>query len=191
MGGSNGKRQPRKDQRPSTRICRTGEPIDNRVPPPKRLPQDPEITLKRPTIALALRAEGHTIKEIADLMGIKPGTVSWYLQEARKEARLQDDTVARLAHGIIPLSLDAVHDALLPDQSIDTRLKAAIPALEGRGVFVHHQAAKFDGAAPPDRTLRVIVETAPPRLGAPAEVLEGSVVGVPRALTAGLEPDEP
>jgi transposase-like protein len=135
--------------------------------------------------ALALRAQGASLHEIAGAMGVATSTITqWFLAHRREIAdgtidRMLDDTAVPLA------AENLIHGLIAGDKDY------TLETLKGRGVLKRH--SEGDGqvtqALP---ALRIIFETPPAdTLRAAHPTVGGSVVGtvaVPKALPAAAVP---
>lgn len=130
--------------------------------------------------ALALRASGHTIGEIAEEIGAAPSTITrWFTEYRRKESHEQIDEM--LDKTALPLAAEnLVHGLLAGDKDY------TLETLKGRGRLKHHAAVKTEGS-PTVVPLVIQINGAPSPaalpLGATPKALPtvavGAIVGAP------------
>lgn len=98
--------------------------------------------------ALALFTEGFSIGEIAEQMGVNPGTVTGWMTKHRRSVR-EGSIDAQLDEIAVPLAVENLTHGLLAGDK-DYTLKT----LEGRGVLKRHSDR---GELPPDLELPALI----------------------------------
>jgi hypothetical protein len=133
---------------------------------------------------LALRWEGFTPKETAEILGCSHGRVDNALLRMRESAEL-DDQIKRIEQQIVPLAVDNVAQGVLKGDRVYT-----LKVLEGRGVFRTHKSVEGE-IKKTILHLKIITEM-PKHLGPDAIPMPvvGSIVGAP-VLLAAAETKEP
>lgn len=136
----------------------------------------------RAVLVATLLTDGHSFSSAAKQLKVTRQTIHRWFVQAQQLQLLEKGSVQRTADRIdtecLPLAIDSLtHHLLARDK--DTTIRT----LEGRGVFVSHQAVKSSGGGSLP-SLKVIVET-----GADSSVsVLGQVVGAGAALPAATEP---
>lgn len=158
-------------------------------------PQSEEKLIARGTLMAVLHAEIGSYAAVAELFGVKQATVRWWVHETRKRRKEDLQKIAdRLRGDVAQLAVDRIMEGLVEGE---TEFAAVLGSkiLHGLGDLKAHSAVKNE-TPPGGHTLTLIVEHPP--LGAaqsavPAEIIEGSVLGVARQLgapqTAAVEAD--
>lgn len=129
-----------------SRVIDDGETVVSRTKKKAREPETEERYSKRGkakkrdiTRALALRAAGHTIGEIAEHLGAAPSTITAWFTQYRRDAKAEDidEMLDRTA---MPLAAEnLVHGLLAGDKDY------TLETLKGRGRLKHHAAVKQEG----------------------------------------------
>lgn len=87
---------------------------------------------------LALRYEGFTPKQTAELLGASPHQVTYALKQVRKDATI-DEQIRRLDQVVVPLAVDNVARGVMEgDKEYTLRI------MDGRGLFRNHASIKQD-----------------------------------------------
>lgn len=183
-----------KPPRPTIAISRGNRPITPEERPPEPLPPPPppkvrtpeeekerkEQLLARGLLMAAMYAELGSYAKVAEIFQVAPGTVRWWRHEIRKQnAEKLDAVAARLRGDIAQLAADRVQEGLV-EGSTEFAAILGTKVLHGLGELKSHATNKNDGV-PSITNLQITVIEAKRDVG---EVLEGSVVGVPRSLAA-------
>lgn len=87
---------------------------------------------------LALRYEGFSPKQTAELLGATPHQVTYALKQVRKDATI-DAQITRLDQVVVPLAVDNVARGVMEGDKEYT-----LRVLDGRGVFRNHASVKQD-----------------------------------------------
>lgn len=104
----------------------------------------PELYAQRAILVVALRAEGHTTKEICEMTKLTPWQVKYACRQARRENQLQD-VVADLSHRALPQATENLIDAL-EDPANPNHWKATEETLHGLGAFKSHKNNVNEGS---------------------------------------------
>lgn len=147
------------------------------------------VSLK--SLAVTLAREGTPVKHIAERLKVQDRTVRSWLYQARRAGELGDGEMAeRMRFRTDLLALETL-EGILEDAAVEpeTRLRAALEHLKGKGYYQHHAAInqKVDGQILTE--LKVSFETNTPD-GKPVDIVEGAVVGRPELPKGESDPDD-
>jgi hypothetical protein len=132
---------------------------------------------------LALRYEGFTPKDTAEILGVGIQRVTTALTDLRADAKIEDQ-IARIDDLVVPLAVDNVARGVM-DGDKDYTLRV----MDGRGLFRTHKSLDVQSRK---QVLILKIETTMPDhlAGAPDRPLPraGSIVGAPKLPGSAPEP---
>jgi DNA-binding transcriptional regulator YdaS (Cro superfamily) len=180
-------RTPRSRVPSESAVITNGDPI----PPAPREPPSPEDEQKviaRGTLMALLVQEVGSYVAVAELFGVKPSTVRYWVHETRKRKPEQIQKIAdRLQSDVAQLAVDRVVEGLTEGETMFAA-DLGRRVLHGLGALRNHTSLKTDGPTAVT-SLTLNINTPPEFALRPADIIDGSIMGRPRELAADVVDD--